>query len=306
MNWFTLALIPPFFWAISNIVDSYISKNKERNIWQNFIIVNLSKFPFLLILGWALFWKWISIREDVLLWWMLLWGLYTIAVLIYLIILQKEEASIALPLYEIGPFWSILLGFIILSEIPSWYTLLWIFIIIFWGYILSREWWRKHQIQKSMFTIFWLVLISSLFFNITYILFKYAHWSISLYELFFFQYIFQALFSVILWVIVNKIQYKKNFSLWTKGIWTLSILWESMGIFWTFLIMFSYIDWPVGVVSAITSTQMIWVVFISFILSRFYPHYFSEGWDRDDKRKKIFGVLIIFIWILVLGYDNYV
>ena len=51
MTWFTLALIPPIFWAISNIVDSYISKNKERNIWESLIIVNFSKIPFLLVFG---------------------------------------------------------------------------------------------------------------------------------------------------------------------------------------------------------------------------------------------------------------
>jgi len=305
MTWFTLALIPPFFWAISNIVDSYISKDKNRNIWESLIIVNLSKIPFLIVFGWVIIWKWISLGWDALLWWMLLWGLYTLAVLIYLIILQKEEASLALPLYEIGPIWSVFLGFVILSEIPTWYTLLWILVIIFWGYILSREWWGSHRIQKGMFKIFWLVLISSLLFNITYILFKHAHGAISLYELFFFQYIFQAWFSVMLWLIANKVQYKKNFSSWTKKVWTLSILWESIGIFGTFLIMFSFMAWPVGVVSALTATQMIWVLLISFMLSQFYPDYFSENWDRDNRYKKILGVLIIFVWILMLWYDNY-
>ncbi len=51
MTWFSLAFIPPFFWAISNIVDSYISKDKNRNIWESLIIVNLSKIPFLVVFG---------------------------------------------------------------------------------------------------------------------------------------------------------------------------------------------------------------------------------------------------------------
>jgi uncharacterized membrane protein len=49
---------------------------------------------------------------------MLLGALYTVAVLLYLIVLQKEEASIVLPLYEIGPIWALILGFLMLNEIP--------------------------------------------------------------------------------------------------------------------------------------------------------------------------------------------
>lgn len=305
MTWFTLALIPPFFWAISNIVDSYISRDKTRNIWESLIIVNLSKIPFLLIFGWVILWQWISLGLDALWWWMLLGGLYTIAVLLYLIVLQREDASLALPLYEIGPIWSMILGFVILSEIPSWYSLVGILIIIFWGYILSKEWWKNHAIQKGMLKIFGLVLISSLLFNITYVLFKHAHGAISLYELFFFQYIFQSFFSVLLWSIANKIQYKKNFVQWGKNIWILSVIWESIGIFGTFLIMFSFIAWPVGVVSALGATQMMWVLFMSFMLSRLYPQYFSEKWDKQNRYKKIISVLIMFIWILFLWYENY-
>lgn len=304
MTWFTLALIPPIFWAISNIVDSYISKDSGRNIWENLIIVNLSKIPFLIVFGCVILWKWVSLGWTALLWWMLLGALYTFAVLIYLIILRKEDASLALPLYEIGPIWTMLLGFIILSEIPTWYSLIWILIIIFWGYVLSREWWNSHRVQQGMIMVFWLVLVSSFLFNITYVLFKYAHGDVSLYELFFFQYIFQALFSVILWVIANKIYYKKNNIQWGKSIWILSVIWESIGIFGTFLIMFSFIGWPVGVVSALGATHMIWVLCMSFILSRLYPQYFSEKWDRETGYKKILGAFIIFLWVLILWFDN--
>ncbi len=305
MTWFTLALIPPFFWAISNIVDSYISRDKGRNIWESLIIVNLSKLPFLLMFGWVMFYKWISFGWNALLWWILLWWLYTIAVLLYLTVLQKEESSLALPLYEIWPIWSTLLGLIILSEIPSWYSIVGILIIIVWGYVLSREWWRSYKIKESMIPIFWLVIVSSLLFNTTYILFKHAHGENSLYELFFFQYIFQVIFSVTTWAMMNQIRYKKNCVKWDKNIWTLSIIWESIGISGTFLIMFSFISWPVGVVSALWATQMIWVLFISFILSRFYPKYFLENWDKETWYRKVLGVFIIFLWILVLWYENY-
>lgn len=300
MTWFTLALIPPFFWAISNIVDRYISSNKGRNIWESLIIVNAAKIPFLLVFGWALFWRWVELSWNWVFWWMLLGALYTVAVLLYLIVLQKEEASIVLPLYEIGPIWALILGFLMLNEIPWWQTLIWVGVIIAWAYTLSREKASPSGLRKNIVKIFLIILLSSFLFNITYVLFKQAHVITPLSELFFFQYIFQATFSVLLWFTMNQFRYKKWFPTWDKKIWALSISWESVGIFGTFLIMFSYIAWPVWVVSALSATQMIWVLLLSFLISRFYPHHLSEQWDTDNRMSKIIGVLIIFVGVLVL------
>lgn len=116
MEWFALALIPPFFWAATNFIDQYLSR-------RYFMGHPLAHSSFAVI-GYILFLMAIAVYQPsvlslspgVAIKTILVGMLFYLGVIPYILAIQKEEASNALPLFQTVPFFTLVFGWILFRE----------------------------------------------------------------------------------------------------------------------------------------------------------------------------------------------
>src|SRR5262245_20283977 len=117
MHWISVALLAPACWAVGNHIDKYLLAKKldRRGIGSLMIcsaLIGALAMPLILIvqpqvLG-------ISLLHAVLI--MLNGMLYVLGLLPYFHALQRDEASIVVPLFQTSAVFSFLLGLLVLGE----------------------------------------------------------------------------------------------------------------------------------------------------------------------------------------------
>src|SRR3990167_6455956 len=95
------------------------------------------------------------------------------ATILYLHAMEKDEASIVAPLFQMIPVFGLILEYFILNIIPSNIQIVGSFIIVIAGIVLATEY-EGFKIRRIKSSIIFFMLGSSLFFALVSILFKYV------------------------------------------------------------------------------------------------------------------------------------
>jgi len=117
MNWFLIALLPPIFWSITNHIDKYLlSKYFKGGAIGSVIIfsaaISLLLLPIIIIIHPA-------VLQTFNLSYLLIalnGTFYLLATLPYFYALEKDDASLTVPLFQMIPVFSFVLGYIFLKE----------------------------------------------------------------------------------------------------------------------------------------------------------------------------------------------
>ena len=140
MFWFTLSLIGPFMYALTNHMDKILLEKyfKEYGVGTLILFSSFLSFlalPFLLYVDPTI----LSLDfKNVLI--LILVGIINIAVLwLYLIALNDDEASITVVFYQLVPVFGLLLGYIFLDEVLTKMQIISMLIIIIGTSIISFE-----------------------------------------------------------------------------------------------------------------------------------------------------------------------
>lgn len=140
MSWFYLALIPPALYATVNHTDKYLVRRYFPNAGAGSLLIfssliGAALFPFILI-----------VKPDVLevapLHAILMIGngiLYIVALLPYLWAIQREETSVATPLFQTIPVFGYMLGYVFLGETLTRSEFAGSILILIGAFILSLE-----------------------------------------------------------------------------------------------------------------------------------------------------------------------
>ncbi len=116
MNWFVLALIPPFFWAATNFIDQYLSRRYFMGkplAHSSFAVIGYGLFLIAIALYQpAVF----SISPSTIIKTALIGTLFYVGVVPYILAIQKEDASNALPLFQTVPFFTLIFGWLLFQE----------------------------------------------------------------------------------------------------------------------------------------------------------------------------------------------
>jgi drug/metabolite transporter (DMT)-like permease len=118
MQWYFFAFLSPLLWAISNHIDKYILSKYLKNVGSGVLAIFAGLVGLMLslgilivspssILGMSLFHAVIIILNGALL---------LIAFIPYFYALQEEDASSVVPLYQMIPIFSLILGSFLLGE----------------------------------------------------------------------------------------------------------------------------------------------------------------------------------------------
>jgi len=300
MNWFFVALGAPFLYAVVTHVDKYLIHRFKKDETEGRGVGGL-------ILYSALFGLFVSFciflflgtnvaipLNDIGI--MFLVGFSGVAAtILYLHAMEKDEASIVAPLFQMIPVFGLILEYFILNIIPSNIQIIGSFIIVIAGILLATEY-EGFKIRRIKSSIIFLMLGSSLFFALVSILFKYAtsnledFWISS-----FWEYLSWGVIGIILFFVVPV--YRKDFmnSLKRDGamLFGINIAGEIITTVANSLKNFAALLVPVALVYSVEALQPIFVFAFGVLITLFLPKISQEDISRKALLMK--GIPIIFM-----------
>lgn len=117
MSWVFYALIPPFIWSCSNIIDQFIARRyfHGSNLLFVFFFIGCTNLPF--AIGIPLFAPQVFDIPWQTMLTLILGGQFYMACLYpYFRALQSDDASVAVPIFQTIPVFTFLIGFAVLGE----------------------------------------------------------------------------------------------------------------------------------------------------------------------------------------------
>lgn len=297
MNWFLIALIPPAIWSATNHLDKYLISKYFKGGGVGALMM-FSSIIGVFILGV------IAIIHPEVLGYPVAKGLfialngfvYLLATLPYLYALRKDEASIAVPMFQMIPVFTYFLAWLILGETLNGSQLLGGILIILGAVIISLELSEVNKISIKKEVLF-LMTISSLFFSLNFIFFKYFAINASFWVTSFWEYVGFAVFSFFLFVFIKK--YRDEFVSVIKAnkvtVLTLNGINEILNIIAKLAFNFASLLTPIALTWVVDGFQPFFVLLYGVILTLFFPHISQENISKKHLAHKILAISIMFI-----------
>lgn len=310
MNWLIFSLIPPILFSLAIYIDKYlISRFKNKSLEQDTgdvgsLILYSSLFgiiiSFLLfiIFGGAIFE--ISNYDKLILSTSGLCGV--LAMIFYLYAIEKDEASIVAPLFQLIPIFGLLFEFLIIGTIPSSIQILGSILIVVAGIALTMEF-ESLKIKKIKLNIFILMFLSSMFFSMIAVLFKFVTADESLFWVSsFWEYLTWGISGIILFILNNK--YRKSFinSFKNDGVVIsgINLLNESINTVANSSKNFAALLVPVTLVYSIEALQPMFIFFFGIIVSIFFPKIIKEDISKKAIIQKSILIILMIIGTILL------
>jgi len=297
MNWFFIALAAPFLWALVNLTDKYLVTNyggKEKSSGSLVLFSSLTGLiiAFLIslfthgILG-------IPISDKILL---LFIGVFSICSFIfYLLALQIEDVSSAVPWMLTIPVFGYILSYFFLNETLK-HSQLFGAIIIFLGAILLSVDFSKIKIIFKKRIAFYM-LFSSFIYAINGIIFKFVAKTDSFWIASFWQYLGMGIGGIFIFMFLGK--YRRDFIYNIKNngkvIFLLYFIIEIITIVGNLLTNYAILLAPIALVYLVGSFQPVVVILLTFFATKFFPKIISEDFSAKNVIPKIIAIIIMLI-----------
>jgi len=296
MNWFLIALLPPALWSVTNHFDKYLLSRffKGGGVGALMVfssIIGVFLLPIIAfihpeVLHFSVTNILIAINGF----------LYILAVLPYFYALQKDEASICVPLFQIIPVFSYVLAYLVLGETL---TKIQIFggLFIMLGAIgisLDLSDGKKVKFKKE---VFWLMMLSSLLFALNFLFFKYFAIQSDFWFTSFWEYVGFAIFATLLMVFVKS--YRRQFItvLKTNRVTVLGLngVNEIVNIVAKVSFNLASLLTPVTMVWIVNGLQPFFVFIYGVILTLVFPKISQENITRKALAQKIVAIVVMFV-----------
>lgn len=297
MNWFLIALITPALWAASNHIDKYLLSKyfKSGGVGALMVfssVVGVFLLPFIVFLHPEV----LQFSSTSLL--IALNGfLYIFAVLPYFYALQKDEATITVPIFQLIPVFSYVLAYFVLGETLTDFQLIGGAFIVTGAVGMSLD---LSQDKKIGFKkdIFLLMFLSSLLFALNFLFFKFFALKSDFWFTSFWEYVGFAIFATLLMLFVKSYRNQFFLVLKTNRINVLAVngINEIVNIIAKISFNFASLLTPVTMVWIVDGTQPLFVFLYGVLLTLMFPHICKE----DISKKSIYHKLG-FIFVMFLG-----
>lgn len=294
MHWFVMALIGPFFYALTNHIDKILLDKYFKNGGVGTLILfssllSVLVLPFILIVEpTALL---VDIKSLLLL---ISVGALSLAVLwCYLTALSEDEASIVIVFYQLMPVIALGLGYFILGEVLSKMQIIAMSIIILGASIISFEIDNDNKFKLRKNTIIYMSA-ASFFWALAEVIFKYAAIEVTVWRAVFWEHLSLVLFGIIIFGLIPK--YRNSFILALKTNskpilgWNLvnEVLYMIGGIVVSFALMLA----PVSLILLGDSFQPIFVFVIGVALTLLFPKLVAENIEAKYLWQKLMAIAI--------------
>lgn len=300
MYWFWIALLPPILWSVNNHVDKYLYNRYYKDSLPGTLMLFTAIIGALiaLVIGIchpAVFL--LPIRSIILL---LLAGALSFAYIFpYIYALMRDEASRVVPLFQIAPIVSYLLGWILLHEQLSAKQLVAGIIIVFAAIAMNLDLDNQFRFKRS---VFWLMVLAASLFATEGFLFKYGTANRSFWTGAFYQYSGLALTGLVVAIVSRK--FRQNFWILFRAnkqmIFTVSLLNEAISISAFMLYNYAVLLAPLALVALVSNTQPFFVIAFGIILTLFFPKLGKESITKRHLIQKIICTAVIFTGTYIL------
>lgn len=304
MNWFLIALISPFLWALSVRIDKELIGKYFHG--ETGVLILFSSFISLLVLPFIFFVQpSVIIIDPFLAILVIIAGMISILYLFpYLMALNLEEASRVIPIFQTIPLFGSILAFFILGEVLTIQQMVAGLLIIFGAIgISTRITLNKFKLNKKVLLLMFLASILVAFSGV---LFKFVTIETDFFTTLFWQQIGFFIIGLFIFVL-NKDCQKKFlvvFKTNSKKIISLNIFNEVINI--VALIIFNYATLlaPIGLVWVINGFQPVFILIIGVIITLFFPKFGKENIDKKSLLQKIFFIGVMLIGVAIIGING--
>lgn len=296
MNWFLIALLPPALWSVTNHIDKYLLAKYFKGGGVGALMV-FSSIIGVFLLPIIIFLHPEVLRFDSNSLLIALNGfLYILAVLPYFYALQKDEASITVPIFQLIPVFSYVLAYLVLGETLTRLQMLGGTFIVAGAIGISLDLSEKKKVRFKK-EVFWLMFLSSLIFALNFLFFKYFAIQSDFWFTSFWEYIGFAIFATLLMIFVKP--YRKQFIdvLKTNKVAVLGIngVNEVVNIIAKISFNFASLLTPVTMVWIVNGLQPFFVFLYGVLLTLLFPHISQEDISKKSLYQKIIAILVMFV-----------
>ncbi len=295
MNWFFIALIGPFLYALTNYIDKILLEKYFRSsgIGTVLLFSSLSSvfaLPFFLLMD-----RTVLDVSLVNVFILAIKGILGVGVLwCYLIALRDEETSVVIVFYQLVPVLASILGYFILHEVLTRMQLIAMAIIILGTTIIAFEIDLENHFKLRKKSTIIPMLGASLFWALGGTIFKFVALEENLWRSLFWENLMFVLVGICIFIFVRS--YRENFiSAFknnSKNILSLNVLNESIYISGNVVVAYAYMLAPVGLVLLMNSFQPIFVLIIGVILTIFLPKVIAEKIEAKHIWQKIIAISV--------------
>ncbi len=296
MHWILIALIPPFVWSCSNIIDQYICRRyfDGSNLLFVFFFIGCTNLPF--ALGIPVFAPFVfDIPLSKILTLMLGGQFYMACLYPYFRALQSDDASVAVPIFQTIPVFTFLIGYVVLGETLNTNQMIAGLIIMLAAIGIAWDLEKKSLKIKTLL----LMLITSLGFSAYTVFLRVhapdLHWLVISYWAF-------AGWTVVglAGLVVHRPtrQYIARMTRDTRGVmWVWGVLQEGFDNIATCALIMALALAPTAVhVTLVNGLQPFIAILLSGLVGLFVPHYFTPL-----RANRIFAVKLILCCVMFCG-----
>jgi drug/metabolite transporter (DMT)-like permease len=307
VHWIILAAGAPLLWAIVNHIDKYFLSDKfshaKVGITGGLMIFStlfsVVVIPILYFIGGnALF----TVSWQIILTMITVGILNALAIYLYLHALDKDEASIVVPIFQTIPIFALVFGFILLREtltIPQGIGAL---IVILASVLLTLE----LDIEKGVrikIGVLVLMFFSSALYALGETIFKMAAIDSSFLLALFWENAGLLLFGLVLLCIKN---YRKSFMSLVKNsavkISALNLFSEGLTVGGNVLTRYALLLAPVALVTTVAGLQPLFVLMLGAAMTILTPHILQEKISGKHLVQKIVCITLIIIGTSVITF----
>lgn len=303
MTWFFIALIGPILWAFVNHIDKYLlsDKFKGSNVGALMLfstLVCLVITPIFYFLNPAIFS--LSALNVIIL--MVVGVLTGLAMMPYMYALDKDEASVVVPLFQLIPIWGYFLAFILLGETLNWVQMTGCLFIIFGSIVITLEEDADEKIKFKKRTI-WLMLLSTILVAIYETLFKLVAVEAGFILSTFWEQVGLLSLGIVLFVFFKNYRISFIHLLKTQGqkILTLNVGSELATIVGNLATNFALIIAPVALVLTVNGFQPLLVFVYGVLLTWLFPKFCQEKLSKKHLIQKTISILVIIVGSILIG-----
>jgi len=294
MEWFILAVLGVFTWALTNIVDKHFLSIKKIDPYA--IVFLMGIFGMFVS---PVIWLLKPIAFD--LFWVLIAMLITvprvIALLYYSKSVKSGEVSRAIAIMQSSPIFVAILAFVFLGESLTVFNYLGILVVIIGGVLLTIRGFKDLSIRRTTkYGLGCAILYAIFSVAIKYMTGVFDFWSL------FFWTSFGFLFSSFLMLL------KKSGRDGVKKFWGLRKRYkvvyafnETLGAIGTFFLVAAMAAGPASLVAGVGATQPLFVLFFATLVTLFFPKLIKEDLAKKNIGMKLIGILLIIIGTVLIA-----
>jgi drug/metabolite transporter (DMT)-like permease len=302
MHWIPIALLAPAFWAVGNHIDKYLLAKQldSRGIGSLMIcsaLIGALVMPLIFVVQPEVLR--ISLPHAALI--MLNGMLYVLGLLPYFYALQRDEASIVVPLFQTSAVFSYVLGLLVLGENLTGWQLAAALLIICGSILIALELGQRRSTFKAV--VFALMLLASFLNALNWLLFKFVAVQENFWVSSFWEYAGFVLIGALMLIFVKP--YRRDFVVLLKqskfNVLGLVALNETASLVAKTATNIASLMAPLALVSTVNGLQPLFVLIYGVMLTLYLPRYGRERLGRKFVLQKVAAMTLMIVGASLLA-----